>query len=74
MLVEREIAGKMAFDKPERFSDGVHIGSHVCMKPSIARRDPAHLIALAVLRLGVIDCRHGSCSVSSALSLPRCRL
>lgn len=33
-FVQRQRAGKVTFDKPERFSDGIHFGSHVCMKPA----------------------------------------
>ena len=29
-VVKRDIAGKVAFDKPERFSDRVHANSRVC--------------------------------------------
>jgi hypothetical protein len=33
-VVEREFVGKVAFDKPQRFSNRIHSSSHVSMKPA----------------------------------------
>ena len=33
-VVERQLAGKVTFDKPEGFSNRVHIGAHISMKPA----------------------------------------